>query len=100
MKWNVARARESFSALIEKAATEPQAIYNRDRLVGAVIGAKAFQEFQELASKKTQRTLAESCRETRQVLAEESYELEIPPRRNRREDFLDAMDRDADDPDA
>lgn len=45
MNWNIADAKQKFSELIQAAENEPQWIYNRDRLVAAVVPAEALQEF-------------------------------------------------------
>jgi methionine synthase I (cobalamin-dependent) len=92
MKWSVAKAREQFSELLRKAANEPQEIYNRDRLVAAVLGPDSFRELSECAQKTARRTLKESFAETRKVMAEEGYQLEAPPRKNRKNDFPNLLD--------
>src|SRR5262245_19376543 len=84
MKWSVAKAREQFSDLLRQTAIEPQEIYNRNRLVAAVIGPDSFQELSDSMKSKTQKTLKESLAELRKVMAEEGYKLEIPPRKNRK----------------
>ena len=92
MKWSVAKAREQFSDLLRKAAIEPQEIYNRDRLVAAVLGPDSFRELSEFMEKRTRKTLGESFADLRKVMAEEGYRLEIPPRKNRKNDFPKLLD--------
>ena len=92
MKWSVAKAREQFSDLLRKAALEPQEIYNRDRLVAAVLGPDSFRELSQLMEKRTRKTLGESFADLRKVMAEEGYRLEIPPRKNRKNDFPKFLD--------
>jgi len=92
MKWSVAKARERFSDLLRKAAIEPQEIYNRDRLVAAVLGPASFRELSESMVRASRRTLGESFAEMRKVMAEEGYKLEIPPRKSRKNDFPRMLD--------
>jgi hypothetical protein len=91
MKWSVAKAREHFSELLRKAAVEPQEIYNRDRLVAAVLGPESFREVSR-CMERTRRTLKESFAEMRTVLREEGYKLEIPSRKNRKNEFPRVLD--------
>ena len=83
MKWTIARARERFSQLLREAASEPQPIYNRERLVAAVIGAESLEEYLGVLSRRKEPTLAESFEDLRAVLGEESYELLVPARGDR-----------------
>ena len=92
MKWSVAKARERFSELLRKAAIEPQEIYNRERLVAAVLGPDSFRELSESMEKSARRTLRESFAEMRKVMVEEGYKLEIPPRKSRKNDFPKVLD--------
>ena len=92
MKWSVAKAREQFSDLLRKAAMEPQEIYNRERLVAAVLGPDVFRELSESRERRAKRTIGESFAELRRVMAEEGYRLEIPPRKNRKNDFPKLLD--------
>jgi hypothetical protein len=92
MKWSIARAREQFSELLRKAANEPQEIYNRDRLVAAVLGPDSFRELSECMKKTARRTVNESFAEMRKVMAEEGYKLEVPPRKNRKNEFPKLLD--------
>ena len=92
MKWSVAKARERFYDLLRKAAIEPQEIYNRDRLVAAVLGPESFQELSESMERTARRTLRESFAEMRKVMLEEGYKLEIPSRKSRKNDFPKVLD--------
>ena len=92
MKWSVAKAREHFSDLLRKAALEPQEIYNRDRLVAAVLGPDSFRELSEMKAARTHKSLGESFAELRKLMVEEGYRLEIPPRKNRKNDFPSLLD--------
>lgn len=92
MKWSVAKARERFSDLLRKAAIEPQEIYNRERLVAAVLGPDSFRELSESLERTARRTLRDSFAEMRKVMAEEGYKLEVPPRKSRKNDFPKMLD--------
>lgn len=68
MPWNIAQAKQRFSEIVRRAAEGPQLIYNRKRLVAAVIDA-----------------------ELHQIMQEESYELTLPPRSTRRSAFIETL---------
>jgi hypothetical protein len=91
MKWTVAKAREHFSELLREAASEPQPIYNRDRLVGAVVGVEALEEYRAVLERKKERTLAESFEGLRALLADEGYELHLPLREDRENAFPESL---------
>jgi len=84
VKWSVAKARGNFSDLLRKAAIEPQEIYDRERLVAAVLGADSFRELSEVKKTSTRKSLGESFAELRKLMVEEGYRLEIPRRKNRK----------------
>jgi hypothetical protein len=86
-KWTIARARERFSELLRDAVHEPQAIYRRDELVGGVIDADTWREFVAWRRERDARTPASALAELRRICSAESYELEIPERRDRRATF-------------
>lgn len=87
-KWNIADAKRHFSELIRSAASEPQLIYNRDRLVAAVVNPTTLEEFQRWQAAH-RLSVAERFAEYRALAAEEGYELEIPERRDRANPFAD-----------
>lgn len=91
MKWTIAKARERLSELVRKAAHKPQPIFNRDKLVAAVIGAETYQEFQAWREKTERRTLADAFTELRTILAEERYSLTIPKRQDRPDTFAETL---------
>lgn len=91
MKWKIAEAKQQFSHMMHAAAQEPQLIYNRDRLVGAVINPEDFEGYQSW--KERQKTsLWEATRELRKIAAEENYELPILPRSTRPNPFAEERD--------
>jgi prevent-host-death family protein len=92
MSWNIAQAKQRFSELVKQAADGPQLIYNRDRLVAAVIDADTFTAFQQWRERDQQRTLADEFAELRQTLREENYEVIIPPRGDRANAFADMLE--------
>jgi PHD/YefM family antitoxin component YafN of YafNO toxin-antitoxin module len=83
MSWNIAQARQRLSEIVRQAAAEPQLIYNRKRLVAAVINEQDYRAFKEWLEHRAQRTLADEAAELRRVMQEERYELTIPPRSDR-----------------
>ena len=82
MSWKVAAAKQRFSEVLRRAAETPQMIQNRDRVVGAVIGAedaRAFLAFRE----RSRGSLGESLREAASICEEESEDLTVAPRVDR-----------------
>lgn len=92
MNWNVADAKQRFSEVIRAAEDEPQWIYNRDKLVAAVVPAGTVQEFLAWQKETERPSLAEAFAELRRICDEEDYTLEIPPRQERPNPFPDALD--------
>lgn len=84
MPWNIAQAKQRFSEIVRLAAEGPQLIYNRKRLVAAVIDAEEYRAFKEWSEQATGRNVAEEFAELRQIMHEENYELSLPPRTTRR----------------
>jgi len=82
MVWKVADAKQHFSEVLRKAAVKPQLIQNRDRLVGALIGAddaNAFLAFKARGSG----SLGSALRDAARICEEEAEDLAIPPREDR-----------------
>jgi len=48
MGWSIAQAKQRLSEVVRLAAREPQPLYNRGRLVGALIDAESYQAFYDL----------------------------------------------------
>ncbi|PKL17280.1 MAG: hypothetical protein CVV49_11965 [Spirochaetae bacterium HGW-Spirochaetae-5] len=48
MKWKIADAKTGFSSLIKKADSEPQFIYNRDKMVAVVVSSKEYDEYKAI----------------------------------------------------
>jgi len=87
-KWNVADAKRRFSEVIRLAVSEPQLIYNRERLVAAVVDPEMLEEFRRWRASRA-RSVAEQFAEYRAIASEEAYELELPERRDRENPFDD-----------
>jgi len=92
MKWSIARARQGFSELLRKAATTPQSIYNRERLVAAVVDSKTFEEYLAWRSQKDKASLADAFTELRRILEEEKHTVPTAPRQDRDNAFAKALD--------
>lgn len=90
MTWNIASAKQQFSEVVRLTAREPQVIYNRDRLVAAVISADEFEAFKQWKAKQAQPTNLELFEEIRAILASQGEDgIEIPPRTDRPSPFDD-----------
>ncbi|MDQ2695110.1 MAG: type II toxin-antitoxin system Phd/YefM family antitoxin [Pseudomonadota bacterium] len=92
MKWSIAQARQHFSQLLKATRQEPQPIYNRDRLVAAVVDAETFEQFKAWHDQQKQRTVGAAFEELRRLCQEENYTLEIPPRLDRPDPFAETLD--------
>ena len=92
MDWKIAEAKQKFSELVKAAESEPQWIYNRDKLVAAMVPGETLKEFLSWRHLKEGRTLGEAFEELRRICEEEDYTLEIPPRQERPNPFPDALD--------
>jgi prevent-host-death family protein len=92
MSWNIANAKQHFSDVVKQAVAEPQLIYNRKRLVAAVIDAEDYQAFKEWSQHRTARSLADEFTELRALMQAEDYELTLPPRTTRPNAFSGARD--------
>lgn len=91
VNWNIAQAKQKFSELVRAAGEEPQWIYNRDKLVAAVVPAEGLEEFMEWKARQQRPTMAEALAELRRICEEEDYSFELPTRRNRPNPFADAL---------
>jgi prevent-host-death family protein len=94
MSWNIAQAKQQFSEVVRLSAKEPQAIYNRETAVAAVISAEEYAQFQEWRIATQEPTLEQQFDELRQALAEVGFdELPTVPRKSleRPNSFLDAL---------
>lgn len=83
MRWKVAEAKQRFSELLRKAEKEPQLIYNRDRLVGAVIDPETLEAIRTWSAKHQRIPLAKALEELRQLASKENYKFEFPSREDR-----------------
>ena len=91
MNWKIAEAKQKFSEVVRKASREPQLICNRDQPVAVVIDAGDYRDF-EAWRERRKPSMAEAIAEIRMICAEGGYELEIPARRDRHNEFVDALD--------
>lgn len=92
MNWNIAEAKQKFSELVRAAEDEPQWIYNRDKLVAAMVPAEDLQAFLTWRTEKELPSLGSAFAELRRICEEEEYTLDIPPRQRRPNPFADALD--------
>jgi prevent-host-death family protein len=92
MDWKIAEAKQNFSELVKAAEAEPQWIYNRDKLVAALVPAADLKEFLGWRRQKEEGSLADAFEELRRICEEEDYALEIPPRQDRPNPLIDALD--------
>ncbi|HWN41470.1 MAG TPA: prevent-host-death protein [Thermoanaerobaculia bacterium] len=80
MNWKIGEAKQRFSEVVRAAEEEPQRIYNRDRLVAAVVGPGEIKEFLAWRERRRKGSLADSVRELSRICEEEDYTLEVPRR--------------------
>jgi prevent-host-death family protein len=92
MNWKIAEAKQRFSEVVREAAEGPQLIYNRDRLVAVIVDAGEYGDFEAWKEKGKAPSMAEAIAEIRRICAQEGYDLEVPERRDRTNDFATALD--------
>ena len=81
--WRIGEAKQRFSEVVRRASTEPQRIYNRDRLVAAMVSADLLDEIERLRRERSTWTLDTAFSEIREICKEEGYELDVGERRDR-----------------
>jgi Phd_YefM. len=87
-EWNVGEAKQQFSEVLRRSASEPQMIYRRNQLVAAVVAVDEAN-----AAAVTRRvTIGDRFAELRELLGEKSYRLPQTRRRSRRNDFVRTLD--------
>ncbi len=92
MNWNVAQAKQKLSEVLRAAAEEPQKIFNRQRLVAAVVNGETFEEFRQWRQRSEQKSIGEEFAELRRICAEEGgWELSSPKREDRPNAFAKAL---------
>ncbi len=91
MRWKVAEAKQRFSEVLRAVGDAPQLIFNRDRLVAAVIDPESWQAFQTWREHERQVSLADVFHKFRRIAAEENYEMEVPERQDRGNVFSDVL---------
>ncbi len=85
-RWNIAKARQNFSQLLQEAEQEPQSIYNRDQLVAAVVDAATYEAFQKWQNAQ-KRSIVKEIQTISTICQEEDYSLESPKRVDRMNPF-------------
>lgn len=83
MDWNISQAKQKFSEVVHAAGKEPQLIYNRNKIVAAVIDVESYKEYLKYAKTKDDRSIGSIFKELRDICNEEKYALTIPERKNR-----------------
>ena len=92
MEWKIGEAKQRFSEVVRAAEDEPQRIYNRERLVAAVVAPNDFEEFLAWREKRRKGSLADSIRELSRISAEEGFTLDLPRREDRPNPFTEDLD--------
>ena len=93
MRWKIGEAKQRFSEVVKRAATEPQLICNRDRVVAAVIDADSAERLSLSRQRRSRKSIGAAFEELRELARRERYRLKTPARTNRRNPFADALDR-------
>jgi prevent-host-death family protein len=91
MRWKIAQAKMRFSELLRAARDEPQLILNRELAVAAVVDAATFEEFEAWRAGRDDRSLGEAFATLRTICADEGYALQTSARKDRGNDFADAL---------
>ena len=81
--WKVGEAKQRFSEVLRRSADQPQRIYRRETLVGAVIGAELFEELARCLRERQRQSLGDRIDEVREICAQEGYALDVGTRLDR-----------------
>lgn len=93
MNWNVAQAKQRLSEVLRAAAEEPQKIFNRRRLVAAVVDGETFEQFRRWQQQAEKRSIGDEFAELRAICAEEGgWELPVTERKDRPNAFVEALE--------
>ena len=79
MNWSIAQAKQRLSEVVRLAAKEPQPIYNRGRLVGALIDADSYRAFEQWRREAAGPTVAAQSDRLRAELAAATVAPEAAP---------------------
>ena len=93
MRWKIGQAKQRFSEVVRRAATEPQLICNRDRVVAAVVDAASVERLRVIRQSQSRRSIAAAFEGLRALAEREGYRLRTPARTTRRNAFADCLDR-------
>jgi len=83
MKWNIAGAKKGFSKMIHKTKDGTQIIYNRNKLVAAVINAEEYRDYKKYLENNKNDNLGTRFKELQNICFEEDYDIIVPKRQNR-----------------
>lgn len=83
MEWKLAEAKQQFSEVVRRAATEPQVILNRDRPVAVLVAADGFADYVAWQKSRARGTMAAALDDLVQICREEEWQYEAPPRVDR-----------------
>ena len=87
MKWNIARAKMNFSEMIHETESEPQFIFNRDKMVAVIITPQQYDSLKIYNENKKRQTLENVFKNLRDICAEEGYRLISPERKDRQTEW-------------
>jgi prevent-host-death family protein len=93
MRWNIGQAKQRFSEVVRRAATEPQLICNRNRVVAAVVDAESAERLQVLRRSRSRKSIAAAFEGLRDLTRRQGYRLKTPARTTRRNAFADGLAR-------
>ena len=82
-EWRIGEAKQSFSEVVRSAQAAPQKIFNRDRLVAAVISGELFEEIEQFTRERDRKSFASLTSEIREICDGEGYTIEVPQRLDR-----------------
>lgn len=82
MKWQIGQAKQEFSRLVRASMGEPQLVYNRERMVAAVVDGEEYEAFRKWKDERS-RPLLDAFQTLQRICSEEEYVLEVPQRSDR-----------------
>jgi len=93
MRWKIGQAKQRFSEVVRRAATEPQLLCNRDRVVAAVVDAESAERLRVMRENDRRRSIAAAFEALRALTRRDGYRLKTPARKTRRNAFADGLAR-------
>lgn len=94
-RWTMAEARRRLPELVQAASVEPQVLYRRDEIVGAIVGPNELARLAIHAPPASSRSVGAAFADLRRInleVGDDDFELIVAPRTARTDPFADDDD--------